>query len=383
MPLDDQPPGPDTVASSNELDPAQKKRLEDLLMKNRRAPEPQSVPPAPETAGPPTRRVDIRPVSSIVTVDPEDSAKLFKHFASLRRPEGHDVERFLTEALRGVVGVLPVDVLHALRVYKNDPMAGGAVLVRGLPGDRDLTRTPPFGDVAECKATFVSEAVLLGLAALLGEPYSFSDEKDGAIPHNIVGIRGDEDSQSNRGSGSFFKFHTELAWSELRPAFIGLLCLRCDPRNEGATLVSEARKAVNLLTPPQVEELRKPQFRTRISTSFRAARGDHHESEPHAILSGPTRMPGICVDSNQTYGLTPEANAALAALTAALEDPVAVSGAVLQPGDLLFVHNGKAVHGRTPFRLLAPGYDRWLQRTYVRGNLFPCRSRPRQSFRVI
>ena len=44
---------------------------------------------------------------------------------------------------------------------------------------------------------------------------------------------------------------------------------------------------------------------------------------------------------------------------------------VLEPGDLLVVDNAVAVHGRSPFRARFDGTDRWLQRSFVVGDLAP------------
>ncbi|WP_374776248.1 TauD/TfdA family dioxygenase [Streptomyces sp. NBC_01310] len=38
---------------------------------------------------------------------------------------------------------------------------------------------------------------------------------------------------------------------------------------------------------------------------------------------------------------------------------------ILQPGELAFVDNRVAVHGRTSFRPRYDGRDRWLHRTFV------------------
>jgi L-asparagine oxygenase len=42
---------------------------------------------------------------------------------------------------------------------------------------------------------------------------------------------------------------------------------------------------------------------------------------------------------------------------------------VLAPGDLAFVDNRLAVHGRTAFRARYDGRDRWLQRMFVQRDL--------------
>ena len=54
----------------------------------------------------------------------------------------------------------------------------------------------------------------------------------------------------------------------------------------------------------------------------------------------------------------------------ALEDPRAKGGVVLTPGDLLMINNRTAVHGRSFFVPRYDGENRWLQRTYLRKDLW-------------
>jgi alpha-ketoglutarate-dependent taurine dioxygenase len=71
-------------------------------------------------------------------------------------------------------------------------------------------------------------------------------------------------------------------------------------------------------------------------------------------------------------GVDEQADEALRALgdaTAACHTSVA-----LEAGDLLIVDNAVAVHGRTPFTARFDGADRWLQRTFVVGDLAPSAS---------
>jgi len=52
-------------------------------------------------------------------------------------------------------------------------------------------------------------------------------------------------------------------------------------------------------------------------------------------------------------------------------DPTIVVPVVYEDDDLLIVDNSVAVHGRSPFRARFDGTDRWLQRSFVVGDLAP------------
>ena len=62
-----------------------------------------------------------------------------------------------------------------------------------------------------------------------------------------------------------------------------------------------------------------------------------------------------------------ESAAALDELIAALTDNL--TGVALRPGQVLFVDNFKAVHGRSPFTARYDGRDRWLKRLNVARDL--------------
>lgn len=277
-----------------------------------------------------------------------------------------NLEDFLEEVDTVVAPMLPRWLRKALSRFKNDPAGPGAILLRGVPIDRNPGRTPRFGEVPTGKPTFVSEGMLLAIARLLGEPIGYFAEKEGFLPHQVVGVAGFEKHLSNQGWNIDFKFHTEIAWHALRPNFLALIWLRPDPRREAATVVSEAREAVHLIDAEALDVLWQPRFRTPAPLSFREAHGNVLWSEAHAPLSGPRRLPELRVDLNTTKALEgdDEAAAALVKLAAALNDPSIAKGHHAEAGDLLLISNVKAVHGRTPFLIDAHGYDRWAQRTY-------------------
>jgi L-asparagine oxygenase len=68
-------------------------------------------------------------------------------------------------------------------------------------------------------------------------------------------------------------------------------------------------------------------------------------------------------DEDLMEALTPEANAALEALKAAVAQ--VYQGVKLNVGDLLCIDNRRTVHGRSSFTPRYDGFDRWLQRAFV------------------
>ncbi len=100
---------------------------------------------------------------------------------------------------------------------------------------------------------------------------------------------------------------------------------------------------------------------------------DHQgELEPVALLWGDRTRPYLRVDDHFTEPLPGDepARAALDALVGALS---AVEQAIaLRPGEVVFIDNHLAAHGRRPFTARYDGTDRWIKRVSITRDF--CRS---------
>src|SRR5262249_5891795 len=90
------------------------------------------------------------------------------------------------------------------------------------------------------------------------------------------------------------------------------------------------------------------------------------------VLTGPAERPLLTFDADLMVGDDREARAAIDDLRAAVQAHHV--GLALETGDLLVVDNATTVHGRSPFAARFDGTDRWLQRTFVVGDLAPSAS---------
>jgi hypothetical protein len=174
----------------------------------------------------------------------------------------------------------------------------------------------------------------------------------------------------------------------LKCDYLGLLCLR---NHEGvATTVSSLDGEE--LSPDVRSVLFQPRFVIRPDDSHLASRrpdaqipagkaGDlmraaeqrieqmNRAPGPVALLSGDLDSPYLSIDP--FYMDVPagdaQARAAFEMLCAALESRLAE--VVLRPGEIMFVDNYRAVHGRKPFRARYDGTDRWLKRINIARDL--------------
>jgi len=307
-----------------------------------------------------------------LALDDEASFVLGEELGSLGSPY-EDSRGPRLAAYRAVVSKLPPDALGRLVDLRSNPEATGALVIENLPIDRPLAPTPADGGTSRRKTTFSSEGVLLGVASVLGQPFSFLREKDGVIIHSISPVKGREEATANDSSKSDFKPHVECAYFGFRPDFLLLLCLRADAERQAGTLVADIRSALPYLSTWDKAVLRQPLFQVQAPSSFVKGLGGQPWSEPRPVLTGPDAAPEVCLNLNGMRAVTPGAERTLDLLRSLLESPGVIESVVLEPGDLLVVDNRKCIHGRTPFSARYDGYDRWLQRAYVKVDAWPCR----------
>lgn len=285
-----------------------------------------------------------------------------------------------------------------LRVFCNDfrlqePPSGG-IVVHGYPiDDASLGPTPDgWRGARQSDEDRMYELVLGLVASLLGDLFGWATQQDGRLFHDVVPMRGLEEEQLGAGSREELLWHTEDAFDPDRCDFVGLMCLR-NPTRVGTTVASI--EAVQLSAEDR-RKLAEPHFvhipddshlpeqnsasrreDERMEASFARVERQFADPEPAPVIYGDLDHPYLCLDRFlvRREVADPEAEGALTHLIKGLD--AALHEVVLGPGDLLFLDNRKAVHGRSPFVPRYDGTDRWLKRVGVTSDLR--RSRTRRS----
>ncbi|GIE99525.1 guanitoxin biosynthesis L-enduracididine beta-hydroxylase GntD [Paractinoplanes rishiriensis] len=262
--------------------------------------------------------------------------------------------------------------------------SSAAVLISGFPVDEDRIGPTPerWGAQPDTTSTFPEEAFFLLCASLLGEPFGWATQQGSRLVHDIVPIRGHEELQLNSASTTQIWWHVEDAFHPFRAEYLGMMCMRNPDR------VATTYAPVNgvKLASDVVDVLFQPRFVIRPDESHQieADAGDEGtmvrrsyervgqmRDEPVriAVFFGDRDAPYLRLDPyfmDRTPD-DPEAEAALAALSAELDRTL--TDLTLAPGQIVFVDNYRAVHGRNPFRPRYDGRDRWLKRVNVTRDL--------------
>lgn len=299
----------------------------------------------------------------------------------------------LLVSVYAIFAKLPKDMLRKIFRFRADPNASGSLLLEGFPIDEDLPPTPTDGRRSLEKKTFISEASLLGVAQLLGQPFGYLAENDGEIIHNLCPVQSEMSATSSESSEISLGFHTDFNFDKdnpehpfnvTNPDYIVLICLRADRHGQARTSYAAAQDICKHLTANEVGVLRKPAFQFAASYSFTGTCGaDRLWSVPSAVLTGPDMYPEVSFDLLcGVRGLTKEATAILEKLRHICLLSDVSSGVLLKPGDVLLMDNRKGAHARSSFKAYFDGRDRWVQRVYVRRSLWELRKGANQPLRV-
>ncbi len=238
----------------------------------------------------------------------------------------------------------------------------GVCVISGYPvDDSKIGKTPAHWRLGPADSSTLEEEVFLNLCgALLGDAIAWAHQRDGLICQDLVPIKEHQHAMLGSGSEVDLVWHTEDARYPYRGDYIGLMCLR-NPDKVPTTYASIEDMD---LDPEQVDVLFKPQFVFHPDPSHPT----DTQSETAAILFGDKESPYIRFDP---YSMdTPEdreARQAFHYLKEKIDEKI--TGIVLEPGDVMFIDNYKAVHGRSSFKARFDGTDRWLKRIAIARDL--------------
>ncbi len=307
-----------------------------------------------------------RTQTSMPTVDISSWSEVIRRYAVLSNPY-REFERAATYA-EEALSSLEHDDIRTLLEFKRKGGPGGRLLVsNGVVDPNLMPTTESTEDIENGKGTYYSEFTLIMLGKLLGEPFSYSQERNGAMIHNVRPAKRNESNISSDSSAVILDLHNENIYHPVQPDYLMLSGLRRDPAGVAKTLVIGADEILPLLSAEDIATLGEFQFRTSVDYNFGNSDAERGNGPAIRVLFGDPASPMIAYDDEYIAGTNPQAQAALDRLRVILhENMYAVD---LGPGQTLLLDNLKTVHGRTAFKARYDGTDRWLQRLLVSRDL--------------
>ena len=245
-------------------------------------------------------------------------------------------------------------VNHFLKIYEN-----GYILFRGIPIEY-LGKTPENNteNIGEKTQLAKIQGIFLHI---LGEMISYEAEGNGHLFQDIVPVKKMESLQTSIGSRHELEIHTEQAFSDLRPDFLSLACIRGDP--EAFTYILPVSQIIESETEKSI--LWQPLWKTEVDLSFKFWGQEFIKGDirgPLAILNGSKKDTHLIFDEDLMTGITGEAHKKISEIVEIYyKHRIAYC---LQPGEILILDNRKVVHGRSPFSPKYDGNDRFLIRAF-------------------
>ena len=271
----------------------------------------------------------------------------------------------------------------ALR-YRQLELPCSVLLLRGMPvDDARIGPSPAHWDAPwRNPASLLEEAMQCAMTSLLGEMFGWRTQENGRFLRHIVPIEKDRAQQLGGSSSVTLVWHNEEAFHEHRADFLSLLCYRNDERAQtifcGIDEIEIPDDMWRVLSTPRFtivpdkshlpEQNVSEQWRLDDHV-FERIRRMHENPEPVPALSGSRAHPWLRVDEAFMAPL-PGDRAAQRALRWLIDACYAhQTSVVMQPGDMVWIDNKRAVHGRTVYQ---PNYgprQRWLRRVNVHVDL--------------
>jgi L-asparagine oxygenase len=255
---------------------------------------------------------------------------------------------------------LPTNVRELILHIENR----AAILVKTIPVDPATIPATPNGNTYLMGETTLLAKIQALCINVIGEMIAYEAEGYGRLFQDIMPIDAMSNAQTSSGSTTELEIHTEQAFSNLRPDILSLACLRGNP--EAFTYILPVESILQNLQENDIQMLFCPLWKIGVDLSFKLNGNEFVDGDsrgPIAILSGPREDPVLTFDQDLMTGITEKANELLYRVVEIYYAHRISHN--LQPGEILFINNNRAVHGRSPFRPNYDGHDRFLVRCFA------------------
>jgi len=247
---------------------------------------------------------------------------------------------------------------------KNGSDTGFLLIKTGINDDKTIVpRTPDNNHSYIGEKTTLAKINGMFLYAI-AEMVAYEAEGNGKLFQDIIPIQIMEHLQISISSRIELELHTEQAFSKVRPDILSLACLRGD--KEAITYILPVRILLQYLSSKEIALLREPLWKIDVDLSFKEYGKEFIEGEirgPIPILYGSIEDPFLTFDQDLIFGMTEESEKIIyKIIDLYYEHRISYN---LQEGDLLWIDNRRAVHGRSPFSARYDGYDRFLVRSFA------------------
>lgn len=271
--------------------------------------------------------------------------------------------------------LLPERLIESLSVFRLKSNSDGYFKVKALDiSDLSEISTPDhFNLVEKSEGEFKVELKYLLISSLLGYPFGFKTQQANKLVHDIVPVKGHENEQMGSSSAVELYIHTEDSFHQYRGEFISLLCLR------------NMEQAVTITSRPDLSELSESELALLFQNAFRIQSDDSYSMEYstdnseqqdyqsfHETYADGSMMPVLYGQKSDPFIVfdpyyTAVTKAEYKGVYQRFSDLVKASEQehVLNSGEIIFIDNQRAVHGRRPYQPRDDKHKRWFKRINI------------------
>jgi L-asparagine oxygenase len=273
-----------------------------------------------------------------------------------------DVEKFINE-VTNLASKIPSNIVDILKNFIKNGSETGFLLFQNVVLDDIIPETPPDNSYFIGDKTKYAKAIAI-FNQILGEMIAYEGEGYGRLFQDMVPKKTLSDTQTSLGSNVELEIHTEQAFSKLKPDVLTLGCLRGD--ENAITYILPVHIILDNMDDCKKNLLRQPLWKIGVDLSFKMNFDQFIDGDirgPMPIIYGSQEDPFLIFDQDLMTGINEEAEQ----LKKEIIDIYYKHrfGHVLKPGEIVFVDNRRAVHGRSPFKPKFNGEDRFIIRSFV------------------
>ena len=269
-----------------------------------------------------------------------------------------NIELFLKNA-KSLSSELPKSMQIFLKNFMNENLFDDVAIIKNLPYDKEI-ETP------DDNSHFIGEKTILSrcqtiINEFIGEMVSYEGEAHGRLFQDMVPNKQLMSTQTSLGSKIELELHTEQAFSELRPDFLCLSCLKGD--TQAKTYYLHVRDIINNLSNEEVELLKQKLWKIGVDLSFAMNGCSNDIRGPLSILT----EKDLLFDQDLMIGINDKSKTIIDKIIDIYYKFRKFH--VLIPGDCLIINNRRLVHGRSSFKPKFDGTDRFVIRSFILNNI--------------
>jgi len=292
-----------------------------------------------------------------------DEIRTLKDLAKLlNKNPSAEPELFCSQS-KSLSSFIPLRIKDALLNFANNGSETGCLIIKTITMDNiSLPLTPPQNKYKIGEKTLLAKIQSI-LIHFFSEMIAYEAECYGRLFQDVVPIKKMAKIQTSMGSEVELEIHTEQAFSDLRPDYLSLACIRGD--FNAYTYILPIQRIIDNISKEEFEILRRPYWQTEVDLSFKL--------NGHQFIKGNTRGPmpiingelgnlNLLFDQDLMKGIDYNSERMIQKIiNIYYKNRIQYN---LKKGEIIFIDNRRAVHGRSPFYPKFDGNDRFLIRCF-------------------